>query len=65
MSTLMTHSRIKSVQQAITAVLIKRGKSGATIEELEAYKAELLAVWGYDSMMKEWINELDLNEYVK
>ena len=65
MTTTMTHNRIKSVQQAITGVLSKRGMSGAPMENLEAYKVELLGVWGNDSMMKDWIMKLDVKQYVK
>ena len=61
----MTHNRIKSVQQAITGVLIKRGQRGAPTENLEAYKVEMVSVWGHDSMMKDWIVKLDVKQYVK
>ena len=65
MTTTMTHNRIKSVQQAITGVLVKRGERGATIEWLEQRRSEMLDVWGHDSAMKEWLEGLDVSKFVK
>jgi len=65
MTTAMTHNRIKSVQQAITSVLSKRGHRGAPMENLVAYKMEMIDTWGHDRQMKEWLQGLDVRQYVK
>lgn len=64
MTTAMTHNRIKSIQQAITSVLAKRGMRGAPTENLEAYKVEMLNTWRHDSMMRDWLEKLDVKQYV-
>lgn len=60
-----THNQVKSVQQAITSVLSKRAERGAPVENLEAYKVEMLHKWGHDKNMEKFLLKLDVKQFVK